>query len=105
MEDLRSFAVHPDRLEFVSCPWVEHVSILMQGKFVDYHQHFKGFREGGNLKPSDTFTSLHDLGNEMNIQVQQNIKLQKQANMGSFAKTIPRRIRGLSARRDPLQAV
>jgi|ERR1712216_553756 len=96
VDDLISRKVRPTQLEFAPCPTIATVGIYAQGYFVDFHHAFTGFREGLNLQTTSEAGTLSEMAAEVN-------RVNTKRDHGT-KKMPPRRIRGLSARRDPLQA-
>lgn len=84
------------RLTFVPPLRVASAKVLHKGSYSCFHELFRGWKEHGNLRflPTPWIPDLHDLGRGVR---------EWQTEMRE-PRPPPRRIQGLSARRDPLEA-
>uniref|UniRef100_A0A7S0B9U1 14-3-3 domain-containing protein n=1 Tax=Pyrodinium bahamense TaxID=73915 RepID=A0A7S0B9U1_9DINO len=85
------------KLKFLSCLQVNAAKCLAEGPYTDMHVKFKGFHDTGCIHTSKHFTSFNQMRKELATVRQRSLK----AVAGTKP---PRRIRGLSARRSPIQA-
>jgi len=100
VRSVREGSVHvPITLVFLQGLQVEHVEVLAMAPYSEVHQHFVGFRETGNLKmnptPPTSSQSLISVAGEL---------LTDASSQSRGGKVAPRRLRDLSARRNPTKA-
>jgi len=101
VEDLRNGKVNcPVTLVFIPCLAVQEARVAEAGEYADVHECFEGFRDSAKRRLRPRVNHFSTLG-----QLCHKLKDCQKTRKTSGSGVAPRPLRGLSARRNPLQAV